>query len=450
MNYKAYITQKTSEWFIKETKLRPSAASDSREEYNVVVDTSQRFQTHMGFGAAITDAAVCAMDVLDESGRREVIEALFSPSGLGYNMARLPMHTTDFSPSSYTYIREGDKALDTFDVSCDEKRFELYLDCKACAGELFTVVATWSPPAFMKDNNTVIHGGRLLPEYRGAWAEYYCRFIEALAERGIETDALTVQNEPEAVQRWESCLYSATEEAEFIRDCLCPALRSHSLDGVKIMLWDHNRDGIVRRTRESFSVEGVRDLVWGVAYHWYCSDKSDNLSTVHALFPEKALLLTECCVELAYDSTTGAQSYAGLWEHGERYGKQIIDDFNNYSQGWIDWNMCLDEQGGPNYAGNYCEAPIMIDRKTKKIMYMSSYYYIGHFSKFIKPGAVRVYCGNDAPKQLSSVAYVNPDGKKIAVIMNTASRNRSIALTVDGETIKFELRRHAIVTLVID
>ncbi len=447
---KAFITQKSSDNYFKEANIRPLKENFGGGGCNVVVDTSQRFQKHMGFGGAFTEAAWRAVSVLPETEKKKVIDAYFSKSGLCYNLARIPVHTTDFSIEPRTYIEDGDKELKTFDTEWDGGRFEFYKQCREASDGLFTLISPWSPPAFMKDNNKPQHGGKLLGEYREAWANYYCKFIEDLRSRGITVDALTVQNEPEAVQIWESCIYTPEEEGYFIRDYLCPALKKHGLENTKIVLWDHNRDGVIRRSLSSFAIEGVRDLVWGIGYHWYCCDKSENLSAVHALYPEKALFLTECCVELAHDSTTGEASYAGIWEHGERYGRQIINDFNNYSQGWIDWNIILDEEGGPTYVGNFCEAPVMIDKHMGKVSYMSSYYYIGHFSKFIKAGATRVFCGNDAPSQLYSVAYENPDKSKIIVIQNSSSRRREITLTVDGKGTRFSMRPHSIMTLVAD
>lgn len=447
---KAFITQKSSNNYFKEAGIRPLKDNYGGGDCNVVVDTKQRFQKHMGFGAAFTEAAWRAVSVLFDGERKKVVDAYFSENGLNYNIARIPVHTTDFSVGHRTYVEYGDKELKTFDTSWDGERFEFYKQCRDVHGELFTIIAPWSPPAWMKDNNEAQHGGKLLDGYKKSWAQYYCKFIEDLRSRGITVDALTVQNEPEAVQTWESCIYTAEDEAYFIRDYLHPALKEHGLDSTKIVLWDHNRDGVIRRSLSSFAIEGVRELVWGIGYHWYCCDKSENLSTVHALYPEKAMFLTECCVELAHDSTTGKASYAGVWEHGERYGRQIINDFNNYSQGWIDWNICLDEEGGPTYVGNFCEAPVMIDKKTKTVSYMSSYYYIGHFSKFIKPGATRVFCGNDAPSLLYTLAYENPDRKKIVVIQNASSRRRDITLTVDGKGTQFTVRPHSIMTLVID
>ena len=446
---KAYITQKKGKKYWQELDISPLTPNYGGGKLNVVVDTNQRFQKFRGFGGAVTDSCWCAVKVLPTSEQEKIIDALFSPSGLDYNMTRVPMHTTDFSPFSKTYIDEYDDELKTFDISWDKERLDFYLRCNAKKnGQLFTMLSVWSPPAFMKDNNSLFKGGKLLDKYKKAWAEYFCRFIEEAGKMGIKFDCLSTQNEPDAVQTWESCIYSAQDEALFIRDFLHPALVKHGYGDIKIAIWDHNRDIIIQRCLDSFAIDGVRDLVWGIAYHWYCSEKSENLSTIHALFPEKEIFLSECCVELAYDSTTGKASVSGLWEHGERYARHIINDFNNYSQAWIDWNMCLDEQGGPNHVGNFCEAPIMIDKNTKTVHYMNSYYYIGHFSKFIHEGATRVYCANDAVKNIYSTAFVNTNGEVVTVILNTSNRYREVTLTIDGQGTSLTLPPHSILTTI--
>ena len=234
----AYVTQKSSDKHFNKTSIRSQrqpVGGGSGKVYNVVVDSAQKFQTHMGFGGAFTEAALEAVSVLPAEKRKEVIDAYFSKDGLCYNLARLPMHSTDFSSRPKIYVEEGDKDLKTFDVSWDEARFNLYKECRETSGGFFTLVSTWSPPAFMKSNNRLQHGGKLLDEYKQPWAQYYCKFLEALKERDIYVDALTVQNEPEAVQRWESCEYTAEDEGLFIRDYLHPALVRSGFENTKIV-----------------------------------------------------------------------------------------------------------------------------------------------------------------------------------------------------------------------
>lgn len=143
-----------------------------------------------------------------------------------------------------------------------------------------------------------------------------------------------------------------------------------------------------RRVRETLAYKNAKDIIWGIAYHWYGSDKSEILQWHTKYILSKDLIFTEGCVELVNNSgNTSSKAGIGAWKHGEIYGHNMINDFNNYTEGWIDWNLVLDEKGGPNYVGNYCEAPIMLNTETNEVIYNISYYYIGHFSKYIKPGA---------------------------------------------------------------
>lgn len=413
---------------------------------DIVVRSDISYQTHMGFGGAFTDATVECYESLNESEREKIIRAYFSKDGLGYNLARLTVHSSDFSSESYNYTSGED--IDSFDLSVeDAHKIPLIKKCMdEREGDITFFAAPWSPPAFAKTNGDMCHGGRLKDEYREFWAEYYARYLSEMKKRGVNISYASVQNEPEAIQTWESREVSAREEAEDIRDYLAPAFKRHGLD-VKFYLWDHNRDRMVRRTLDSMAVEGAREHIWGVGYHWYCCDKYENLSNLHTLFPNLHMLLTECCVELAYDSTTGESSSSGLWEHGERYAKQIIGDFNNWSEGYIDWNLILDENGGPNHAGNFCEAPIMLDGKGG-FVFNPSYWYIAHFSRYIKPGAKRIFCAGGA-SAISQTAYKNPDGTVVVVALNNSDRDVQTNIDADGNVFGVMLERHSIVTVLI-
>ena len=188
----------------------------------------------------------------------------------------------------------------------------------------------------------------------------------------------------------------------------------------------------------------MRDIVKGVAYHWYVSEESKNLSAVHEMFPEKHLLMTECCVEL----TAEGESSSAYVQHAERYGRNIINDFNNFSEGWLDWNLALDMKGGPNHVANYCEAPVMVDTEKKTYTVNPSFYYIGHFSRFIEPGAKRLKCVNDVNSGIYSLAYKNPDGRIVVVIQNEGWVTET-AVCVDGKYVNVNLPGHSIVTLII-
>lgn len=438
---------------------REIEAKELSDVYNlnmdtVAVDSSQTFQTHMGFGGAFTEAAAYTLANTNEENKKEIIRAYFNKeSGLAYNLGRTTIHGCDFSLEPYTYIEEGDAELKTFSIERDDKWIIPFIkEAEKEAGEkLGLLCSPWSPPKFMKDNKDINHGGYLLKEYYQTWAEYMVKYIVEMSKRDIELSMVSIQNEPEAIQQWASCIYNGEQEAEFAVDYLYEALKKEGLqDKVKIVIWDHNKDNIYKRVKEVMSYKNAKDIVWGVAYHWYVTDKSENLTMVHEACPDKHIMFTEGCVEIV-NTSGGTSSKAGMgaWTHGETYGRNIINDFNNYNEAWIDWNLLLDERGGPNYVGNYCEAPVLVDRNTDSVIYNVSYYYMGHFSRYIKPGAKRILCRTDAYEGIYATAYKNPEGEIIIVVQNEMDSPRKMAIEVDGKGMNTEFPAHSITTFII-
>jgi glucosylceramidase len=282
------------------------------------------------------------------------------------------------------------------------------------------------------------HGGTLLPEYRHAWARCYARFIAAYAAEGLHVWGVTVQNEPAAAQRWDSCLYSAEDERDFVRDFLGPELAAAGLGDVKIVIWDHNRDLMVERARVVYSDPAAARYVWGTGFHWYGEEHFDHVQEVHDAWPDKQLLFTEGCQE--------GGPHLGSWELGERYARSMINDFNRWTVGWIDWNLILGHDGGPNHVANYCSAPIMLDAANDLLLRQSSYYYIGHFSRFIARGAKRVQCS--APARLEATAFANADGSIVAVVLNRGDHAQRFALKIDRLEFAVELPPRSIATYV--
>jgi glucosylceramidase len=203
-----------------------AAVQPSESEVSVFVNPARRFQYFLGIGGAITDASAEVFAKLPENKQAELLRAYYDPQdGIGYTLARTTIHSADFSSGSYTYIEEGDKALKTFSIDHDrEFRIPLIKKAiKAAGGELLLYASPWSPPAFMKDSNDMLQGGKLLPEFRDSWALYYTKFIKAYEAEGMPIWGITIQNEPMAVQHWESSIYTAEEERDFLRDHLGPA-----------------------------------------------------------------------------------------------------------------------------------------------------------------------------------------------------------------------------------
>ena len=274
-------------------------------DVSVFVYPDKQFQTFVGIGGAITDASAEVFAKLPKSKQEELLQAYYSTdNGIGYTLMRTNIHSCDFSSESYTYVAEGDKELKTFDIAHDFKyRIPMIKSAMEVANhkvDLF--VSPWSPPAFMKSNKSMLKGGKLLPEYRESWANYYVKFINAYEKAGIPIWGLTIQNEPMATQRWESCIYTATEERDFLRDYLGPALEKNGLSNKKVIVWDHNRDLMNQRAEEILADPGAAKYVWGVGFHWYENWSGgepmfENVQKVQDDFPDTHLVFTEGCNE---------------------------------------------------------------------------------------------------------------------------------------------------------
>jgi glucosylceramidase len=417
-------------------------------EVAVFVNPQKTFQKYLGFGGAITDASSEVFATLDNTQQNIVLQSLYGKDGLGYNIIRTSIHSSDFGLGSHTYIEEGDTELETFSIEKDkEKRIPFIKRAIDLIGDdLVFYASPWSPPAFMKTNNNMLRGGKLLPEYRQAWANYYVEFIKAYEAEGIPVWGLTIQNEPMAVQRWESCIYTAEEERDFLKNYLGPTLEKAGLGDKNIVVWDHNRDLISDRANTIFEDPEASKYAWGIGFHWYETwtgglPKYDNLKNINESFPSKNLLFTEGCQE-GFD--TDKLHY---WPNAERYGNSIINDFNSGVVGWTDWNILLDEGGGPNHVKNFCFAPIHANTKTGELIFTPTYYYIGHFSKFIKPGAVRVST-TTSRSTIESTSFKNKDGKIVTVVMNKTDAKITYKLMVGNSQSQLEIEPHAMQSIV--
>jgi len=412
-------------------------------EKTVFVDPTRKFQTFLGIGASLTDAAAETFYRLPKAQQQEFLKAHFDPqAGIGYTLARTHIHSCDFSSESYTYVKEGDTQLASFDIAHDRKyRIPFIQEAqKAAGGKLTLYVSPWSPPAWMKDTKDMLHGGKLLPQYADTWANYFVKFIRAYEAAGIPVWGLTVQNEPMAKQTWESCIYTAEAERDFVKLHLGPALAAAGLSDKKLIVWDHNRDLIFHRASTIMDDPGAAKYVWGLGYHWYSGDQFNNLKLVQDAYPQLNLLVTEAC------NYPWNLRKIKDWHWGEKYGWSMINDFNHGAVGWTDWNILLDETGGPNHVKNFCYAPVHGDTRSGKLLYMNSYYYIGHFSKFIRPGARRIACSS-MTDDLVTTAFQNADGRIAVVVMNRTEKALPFLLWCGGNAAKANSPAHSIQTL---
>lgn len=414
----------------------------------VFVDPSRQFQTFVGIGGALTDAAAETFAKLPAARQTELLQAYFDrQKGIGYTIGRTNINSCDFSSDMYTYVDAGDRELKSFNLAHDATYKIPFIQkaMAASAGKLNLFVSPWSPPAWMKDNNNMLQGGKLKAEYFDSWANYYVKFIQAYEKLGIPVWGLSVQNEPMAKQTWESCIYTAEEERDFIKNHLGPTLRKNGLSNKKLIAWDHNRDLVYQRASTYLQDPEAAKYIWGIGFHWYevwtGGRQYENVKRVAESYPDKNLLLTEAC-NYPFSWKTFEE-----WQWGEQYGENMIHDFNNGAVAWVDWNILLDETGGPNHVNNFCFAPVHAKTKEGSLHYMNSYYYIGHFSKFIQPGARRIV-SSSSRAQLLTTAFLNPDGSIAVVVMNPTKEKISYHLSIGGQAVETTSLPRSISTLV--
>ncbi len=447
---KVVQTAKNTEDRLTEKKELTFTTAVKTDNPVIEVDSTKKFQEIEGFGGSFTEAGGYTLAQLPEDKRNQVIEAYFHPEkGLDYSLCRTHINSCDFSLGNYAYTEtKGDTELEDFDVARDEEYLIPFIkDALKVEGAQFKLFASpWSPPAWMKTNGRMNRGGKLKEEYRETWARYFAKYIQEYQQQGIDIWGVTVQNEPMAETPWDNCIYTDEEERDFVK-ILGPTLQKAGLEDVKIMVWDHNKDIMQSRVDTILSDPEAAQWVWGVGFHWYGDNDTESIVNNEVLnytyqTYDANLVFTEGCNPL-FDE----DNFIGEWWTGEKYGRHIIADLNHWTTGWVDWNMVLNEEGGPNHVENYCDAPIIVDTETEKIHYQTPYYYLGHFSKYIKPGAVRIGWESEID-ELRITAFENPTGEIVVVVMNEEDRTITFTLQDREQSVEVTSPAHSIKTLV--
>ncbi len=410
------------------------------QRINIYPESS--FQQTLGMGGAFTEASAYVFSQMSEEKQEQLLNYYFGKGGNDYSFCRTHIQSCDFALGNYAYVEDAtDTELQTYSIERDRKYILPFLKAALKKnGEIELLASPWSPPAFMKTNGEMNHGGKLQKEYYKMWADMMVRYIDEYKKEGITIKRLTVQNEPAAVQTWDSCIYSGVEEAEFASQYLRKALDEANHTDVKISIWDHNKDIIIERANESFSVPEARESIDGIAFHWYSGEHFEALAEVSRQYPEKELIFTEGCVEYSRYVSENQIS------HAEMYAHEMIGNYNAGMNGFIDWNLILDKQGGPNHVGNYCDAPIMCDIEKDTIDVKLSFYYIGHFSRFIRPGAKRILVSKYSPN-IEATAFENEDGSRVLVILNCSENDTEFVINEQGKSSeKVVIGKHSIMT----
>lgn len=413
------------------------------EMRKICVYPTIKYQEILGMGGAFTEAASYTFQQMTPEKQEELLNLYFNQAGNQYNFCRTHIQSCDFALGNYAYIEDStDKELKTFSIDRDKEYIIPFIKKAQSKNKNIKFLSSpWSPPAFMKTNNDMNHGGKLKEEYKEMWASMMVRYIREYEKEGITIERVTVQNEPAAVQTWDSCIYSGAEEAEFAVKYLRPALDKAGYPHIKINVWDHNKDIILERAHESFEIPGADKAIDGIAFHWYTGDYFEALEEVHRQHVDKELIFTEGCVEYSRFETDNQIG------HAEMYAHDIIGNFNAGMNGYIDWNLLLDEKGGPNHVGNLCDAPIMYDKENDILNVNLSYYYIGHFSRFVKPGAKRILA-TKYTSDLEATAFENTDGSKVLVVLNRTEKDIPFAVSENGiDSELIEMKKHSMISI---
>jgi len=434
----------------------------------------EKFQTITGFGGSFTEASAYLLNKLSKQKRDTILEAYFGENGAKYSLTRTHMNSCDFSLSNYSYAPiEGDKELKNFSI--DEDRDDLIpmiKDAMAVSKDGFKILASpWTAPPWMKDNNDW-RGGKLLPEYYDTWALFFSKYIDAYKAEGIDIWGFTVENEPLGNNNnWESMHYSAEEMTDFVKNYLGPKLEADK-HNVKILGYDQNRGEELKQwVKVMYQDEASSKYFDGTAVHWYGSTYDwfpESLQFAHNAAPDKYLIQSEACGDSevprwqddAWYWSKEATDWGWDWAPEKdkhlhpkyapvyRYARDIIGSMNNWVDGWIDWNMVLDKQGGPNWFKNWCLAPVIVDTEKDEIYFTPIYYTLTHFSRYIRPGAVRIGFEN-SDESLMVTAAQNPDGSIIVVILNQDLVAKNFELSLGESSTEIKISAQAIQTIII-
>ena len=435
-----YETNFKKQLYFRQTELKPKHIPNNFEDKIINIYPELTYQKLLGFGGAVTESAGYAYSKLPQEKKDALISDYFSKDGNNYSLVRIPIGSCDFSLNTYSYATN--RNLSDFSIERDKQYIIPFLKKAISLKSDIEFLATpWSPPWFMKNTRLAISGGKLRFSYKQRWADYYVKYINSYLNESFDIKYLTVQNEPNAIQTWESCLYDAKHEANFAINYLYPTLKKNNIH-TKILIWDHNKDKLFTRAKEEISQKGGEEAIFGVAFHYYCGDHFENIQILRNLYPDKLLISTECC--------TGYSNFRPEDEiqNAELYAHEIIGDLNSGANAFIDWNIMLDHDGGPNHKKNFCNSPVMLNEDSSDYIKNLSFSYIGHFSKYIQVGAEKIAYSKYTDK-LEITAFKNPDNSISVIIMNKYDWNIDYNLCIEGRLLHDTVNCHSIITLII-
>lgn len=464
-----YQTAKGTDGMTTNTSAKIEAAKADKSRVTISLDTAKTFQSITGFGAAFTEGSASLWLTLPKDKQDAIMKAYFSPDGAAFSLMRTHIGSCDFSLDFWSLDDTADDTnLTKFNIDRDKKYLIPFIKAaQAVPGAEFKLFASpWSPPAWMKENNNMVDGVLNVDLYP-TYANYFVKYVKAYAGENIPIWGVTLQNEPEHGGNWETCKWTAFQQLAFIKNNVGPAFEKEKLD-TKILIYDHNKDHVADWARIVLKDKKAAKYVYGTAFHWYdtywgLSDNAspnfrfENVESVHDMFPTKHLLHTEGCVTtpIMLDDYWGkVRDWTGyLYIPAERYGIDIIGDLNAWAEGWVEWNLVLNTSGGPNHANNNICAPIVVNEDNTNVYYNPAYYILLQFSKFLRPGALRIgmaMANTNDTANLIATSFKNKDGKVVVEILNTNDNPVNYQVKLGKNGANAQIPGHAIQTVVME
>ena len=445
----------------------------SESKATITLNPDKTYQKITGFGGAFTESSAYLLNRLSTENRKKILEAYFGREGANYSLCRTHMNSCDFSLTNYSYTPTPDKELKDFSVSEDkDDLIPMIKEAMATSKDGFKLFASpWTAPPWMKDNNHWV-GGKLLPEYYDTWALFFSKYLDAYKAEGIDLWGFTVENEPHGNgNNWESMHFTPEEMTDFVQNHLGPKLEKDGYGDKIILGYDQNRAGLKEWVDVMYENEKSSQYFDGTAIHWYESTYEvfpEALQYAHNKAPDKYLIETEGCIDAevpkwkddAWYWKKEATDWGWDWAAEDekylhpkyvpvyRYARDIIGCLNNWVDGWVDWNMVLDKQGGPNWFKNWCVAPVIVDPENDEVYFTPLYYTMVHFSKYIRPDAQVIDVKNTS-EDLQVTAAKNPDGTIAVVVFNPTEERKQFSIHLEERNNEISIDKQAIQTIII-
>lgn len=431
----------------------------SENEASIQLDTTTTYQTILGIGGSFTKATAVLFKALSPQNQQRILAAYFGEDGAQYSLCRTHINSCDFSPYQYAYLPENETDISKFSLQEENQDLvPMMLAAKKISPNGFNIIASpWTAPPWMKTNNKWV-GGELAPEHYQNWANYLLAYVNHMQANGLPIWGLTVENEPLGNDNnWESMHFTPTSMNNFVGNFLGPTFEA-AKQNTKILGFDQNRDEALYQWVDAMYADNKASKYYdGIAVHWYASTIShfpDALRYAHKQQPNKYIIQTEGCIDAEpprwqndqWYWEIGAKDWGFTWAPDEqkhlhppyvpvfRYASDIIGCLNNHVNGWIDWNMILNKEGGPNWAKNWCIAPVIVDTLSQELYFTPLFEVMKHFSKYIKVGSKRI--GLESNNQaLETCAIINPNGNIVVIVLNKGENAQNVNLTIGNNRI---------------